>query len=209
MDSFEDIQKRAAAGEKDAQYALGLEYIKRSELRNAFKWFYAAAIKGHADSQHAIGVMYVNECPKRPIHTDTKTERIHCRFSKAVVWFKEAAQQGHLDAQARLGMAFKEGQGEIKPDNEEAVKWWRGAAEHGHSLAQHNLAYMYASGCGVPHSYISAYAWASLASTLSNQAKIMLKELEGRLTPDEIIQARSLSRELHKEIEARKKAAGK
>ena len=87
--------------------------------------------------------------------------------------------------------------------------WYRKAADQGDTVAQSNLAFMYVKGEGVPKDAAEAYAWYNLASISDDAARNRRDELENILTPEQKVRAQQRSTELHKEIEARKKAAGK
>ena len=103
---------------------------------------------------------------------------------------------------------YDDGEG-VPKDAAEAVKLWRKAADQGIAEAQYNLGFMYYNGVGVPKDAAEAYAWCSLASISDDDARKRRDELEKSLTPEQKARAKQRSTELHKEIEARKKAAGK
>ena len=127
---------------------------------------------------------------------------------QAVSWFRKAAEQGDADAQTNLGISYAEGEG-VPKDQAEAALWYRKAADQGDTVAQSNLAFMYVKGEGVPKDAAEAYAWYNLASISDDAARNRRDELENILTPEQKVRAQQRSTELHKEIEARKKAAGK
>lgn len=116
---------------------------------------------------------------------------------------KKKAEAGDAQAQLSLGGMYANGRGVAK-DDAEAAKWWRKAADQGRAQAQYNLGGMYNKGEGVPKDFTEAYAWFNLAAT--PLAQKLRDVLEKSLTPEQKVRAQQRSTELHKEIEARKKA---
>lgn len=49
------------------------------------------------------------------------------------------------------------------------MKWYRLSAEQGDADAQSNLGVMYATGNGVPESYLTAYVWWSVSAAQGHQ----------------------------------------
>ena len=121
---------------------------------------------------------------------------------------KKLAESGNAKAQSNLGYMYAKGEG-VPKDAAEAVKWYRKAADQGYAKAQTNLGYMYANGEGVPKDAAEAYTWFNLASISDDYSRKSRDELEKSLSPEQKVRAQQRSTELHKEIEARKKAAGK
>ena len=118
------------------------------------------------------------------------------------------AEAGDPNAQLSLGWMYRFGDG-VPVDYAEAVKWFRKAADQGHAMAQNNLGAMYRFGYGVQKDYAEAYAWYNLAAVSDPFGLKWRDELEKSLTPEQMARGQQRSTELHKEIEARKKAAGK
>jgi len=60
--NIEQLRGRAQDGNREAQYRLGLLYLKGAGLprdaSQAASWFYLAAVTGHAESQMTLGNMY-------------------------------------------------------------------------------------------------------------------------------------------------------
>jgi len=121
---------------------------------------------------------------------------------------KKKAEAGNASAQFNLGLMYAKGEG-VPKDDAEALRWYRKAADQGNALAQSNLGVMYANGRGVPKDDAEAYAWYNLAAISDDDARKRRDELEKTLTPEQKARAQQRSTELHNEIEARKKAAGK
>ena len=117
---------------------------------------------------------------------------------------RKAAEQGYALAQYSLGWMYANGQG-VPKDNKEAVKWYRLSAEQGDDVAQFCLGVMYQFGEGVPKDYIQAYAWFNLAASNGHEnAKEGRGITERKMTPEQIAKAQELSKQMLKEIEARK-----
>ncbi|MCP4055148.1 MAG: sel1 repeat family protein [Mesoflavibacter sp.] len=93
--NIKELEKKAEAGDADAQYRLGLEYkagdnIKPSD-KDALYWFTKAADQGNADAKYKAGLIHF--CGGLGVKTN---KIIGFRF-----WI-EAAEQGHEGAQKQL-----------------------------------------------------------------------------------------------------------
>ena len=112
------------------------------------------------------------------------------------------AEQGDANAQYNLGQDVHNGEG-VPEDNKEAVKWYTKAAEQGDADAQSMVGVCYADGLGVAKNPIEGYAWYNIAIANGDEdAKEWIKEIE--LSPEQLIEAQSLSTEIYKRIEANK-----
>jgi TPR repeat protein len=86
-----------------------------------------------------------------------------------------------------------------------AQRLWRPLAEQGNPSAQFNLGGMYASSRGVsqgvPHDFVQAYKWLSLAASRAQKNDLREKAIKARdlvathMTPDRIAEAQKLARE--------------
>jgi len=151
---------------------------------------------GNASAQFNLGLMYA------------KGEGVPKDDAEALRWYRKAADQGNALAQSNLGVMYANGRG-VPKDDAEALRWYRKAADQGNAPAQSSLGVMYAIGEGVPKDDAEAYAWYNLAAISDDDARKRRDELEKTLTPEQKARAQQRSTELHNEIEARKKAAGK
>ena len=112
----------------------------------------------------------------------------------------DLAQQGNARAQVNLGLMYYQGVG-VPRDYQEALKWYRKAAEQGYASAQNNLGLHYCNGQGVPRDYVLAHMWINLShsnSTYENdrkQSTNLLNDLERKMTPKQLFEAQTLSRE--------------
>jgi len=145
----------------------------------------AAAEKGEAWAQNKLGHMYRNG------YGWGVTED----YATAVKWYRKAAEQGYANAQFNLGYMYENG--EVVPeDDATAVKWYTTAAEQGYANAQRNLGHMYRNGEGVPEDNVMAYMWWNLAAAQGDEdAKKNKRIVKERMTPAQIAEAQTLSRE--------------
>ena len=87
------------------------------------------------------------------------------------------------------------------------MNMYRKAAEQGNADGQVNLADCYARGVGVTKDEIEAYAYYNLAGITDEDARKDLAILEKGMSPDVRLRGQQRTKELQKEIEA--KRAGK
>ena len=119
-DEFREALPLAQAGDRDAQYNLGLMYGALSSgegVGQALYWFGKAAAQGDVDSQYEVGVRYRDGigAPKDP--------------KAGLPWLRKAAAGGNGDAQYALGQAYALGLG-VPEDREEAEAFFRKAAQY-------------------------------------------------------------------------------
>jgi TPR repeat protein len=117
--NFEEVKKRAEAGNAVAQFNLGVMYaggmgVPKDDVE-AVKWYRKAADQGVASAQCNLGFMYHQGkgVPKDAV--------------EAVKWYREAADQGDVRAQSNLGFMYAEGRGVLK-DEVEGYAWYNIAA---------------------------------------------------------------------------------
>ena len=93
----------------------------------------------------------------------------------------------------------------VQPDYEQAALWFAKSAEQGNPDGQHNIGYCFMNAHGVPLSYVQAYKWFELAAQSGDEdSKARLRELDNKLSQDQIAEARKLAEEWlekHKEIQ--------
>lgn len=101
--SLEDLQARAKAGDREAWYELGADYITGERVAQDFalaaKAFTQAAKLGQVDAQFNLGVCYQNG------------DGVPKSASQALHWFSQAADGGHPEGLYMLGMAYRSGSG--------------------------------------------------------------------------------------------------
>ena len=192
---FEDNMAKAQKGDATAQtgvaicYSVGMGVEQDDEL--AVFWWRKAAEQGEATAQSLLGLKYQEG---RGVAKD---------YEKAAFWWRKAAEQGMPQAQRSLADAYMEGLG-VEKDMTKATFWWRKAALQGHVMAQFNLGLSYATGRGVAKDEIEAYAYWNLAGITNEDARHNLSILEKEMTPESRIQGQRRTKELQKEIEAKK-----
>jgi TPR repeat protein len=188
------VAEKAEGGDAKAQFDLGKMYVPK-DYKEAVKWWRKAADQGHELAQFDLGNAYDNG---RGVLKDDK---------EALKWYRKAADQGHAHAQFTLGLMYANGTGVLK-DPKEALKWYRKAADQEHANAQFNLGWMYENGQGVLKDPVTAYAWYSLSAFNGNEeGKEDRDKLAKKMTPEQIVEAQELSKELLKQIEENKKKA--
>ncbi|MGF1612687.1 MAG: protein kinase [Gammaproteobacteria bacterium] len=179
----------AAQGLPAAQVGLALLYEKGrgipQDFEQAARWYRAAATQGWAAAQYNLGLLYEQG---KGVEKDPQ---------QALAWYEKAAKQGLPPAQFSLGLLYDEGKG-VEQQYSLAVQWYRRAAEQGFEKAQASLGYMYGMGRGVPRDDRHAYAWFALAARRGNQEAQRNRDLAaGKLTREELHQARQLLEQLH------------
>jgi len=97
-----------------------------------------------------------------------------------------AARKGDPVAQHAVGLCYAKGKAVVK-DEALAVDWYRRSAGQGYGPAFVNLSDCYAQGAGVIKDQVEAYAYAKLASQVGAAGPQRLVEMEGRLTPLEVV----------------------
>ena len=97
-----------------------------------------------------------------------------------------AARKGDPVAQNAFGLCYAKGKAVVK-NEAVAVDWYRRSAAQGYGPAFVNLSDCYAQGVGVIKDQVEAYAYARLASQVGAAGPQRLVEMEGRLTPSEVM----------------------
>ncbi len=154
--NFQDMLKKAEAGDIDAQHDLASAYYWGEDIAEnhaeALRWYRKAADSGHADSALEIGRMYLKGVISK---TDPR---------EAARWFTKAMGYGielwkiYCDSYA-LAESFYFGRHGVPTDYSEAFRWYRVAAEGGLDYAMVKLGTMYAAGEGVKKDDVEAARW--------------------------------------------------
>jgi hypothetical protein len=154
------------------------------DYSKAFALLLPAALKGHPVAQHRVGVMYV------------LGQGVPEDWAEATRWFHKAADQGQGESQYSMGLRYQQGQS-VAQDSKEAARWFKLAAEQGIGAAAAALAKQCATGEGVPQDLIEAYKWAAVAASLPdpNSGDVTLKDVAGKLTPDQLAEGKRRARE--------------
>jgi TPR repeat protein len=220
----------------EAQFRLGLRYANGDgvprDSAEALRWFRKAAEQGYAPAQYHLGLMYINGDAAAKNSAEAVTwlrksadqgyAQAQCDLgvayhlgrgipqnsAEAVIWWRKSADQGYAQAQCNLGVAYDLGHG-IPKDNAEAAKWYRKAADQGDALAQTHLGMMYYKGVGVPKDTLECLAWLNIAAAAGDDKTIALRDAaERELGPGATLSAQQRSKQILKEIEAKKRGSG-
>ncbi|MFT3996543.1 MAG: hypothetical protein QM667_03980 [Asticcacaulis sp.] len=104
-------------------------------------------------------------------------------------WAERAAQSGNAPAMYNLGLMNYNGDGG-PADYNAAASWLRKSAEYGVRDGQFGIGVMYMQGQVVAENPTEAYKWLSIAANNGDrEAEGMLRELRGRLTPEQLASA--------------------
>lgn len=224
--------KAAMSGHAEAQVELGLFYesgigLEKDQLL-AMKWFkivvqngllsigfrrptqidhalwqaiHKVASSGDANAQHELATFYadhmVPESARLTVYSEGLTLEQH-----AFRWYTKAAKSGILRAQISLALCYEEGKG-IPKDYVEALKWYLKAGEEGNPLALYYIGKCYAESIGVANDDKEAYAHLNIASVTREDAKIMLSEIERRMSPQDRLLGQKRTKEIQKAIDAK------
>ena len=98
---LENLRATAAAGNAEAQYALGARYFHGErapeDKPEALRWWRMAAEQGHANAQADLAGAYA------------RGDGADKDAAEAARWYQKAAEQGHPWAQWQLGEAYRSG----------------------------------------------------------------------------------------------------
>ncbi len=117
-----------------------------------------------------------------------------------------AAKKGDPVAQHAVGLCYAKGKAVVK-NEAVAVDWYRRSAGQGYGPAFVNLSDCYAQGVGVIKDQVEAYAYARLASQVGAAGPQRLVEMEGRLTPLEVVAGSQRALSLWSELMLKAKSA--
>ena len=125
-----ELEKRAQAGDANAQFALGQAYdfgngIPQNE-QQACLWYRKSAEQGYPPAQNSLGLMYRSGRGVEP------------NKEQAVSWYRKAAKQGNAKAMFNLGTAYYNGDG-VTTDDSAAYAWFLLAREAGSDPAREAL----------------------------------------------------------------------
>ena len=183
---FNALRGAAAAGDAQAQFALGNDYIDgrgvAQDYGQALIWYCKSAAQGYAPALNQLGYMQENKIGlprnyKRALyyyrlaankgnalaenHLGAMYQnglQVRRDYKQAFEWYRKAADQNLADAENEVGYFYRCGWG-VKRDYAQALDWYRRAAGHGSSNAETNLGFMAEKGWGQPQSYDQAFSW--------------------------------------------------
>lgn len=130
------LQKSAAAGDSQAEFALGQAYdfgkgIAQNDTA-AYTWYSKSAEQGYAPAQNALGLMY------------REGRGVEQSKEKAVEWYRKAAKQQNAKAMFNLGTAYYNGDG-VAINDIPSYAWFLLAQQYGSEPARDAVARMSAS----------------------------------------------------------------
>ncbi len=135
--SIDWLRLAANAGHTDAEFNLGLHYLKGEQVvknvTEAYVWFNKAAKKGMPRAQFNLALMY---------EKGMGTSVDHYRSLK---WYKSSAALGNANAQQNLGIKYLLGK-DVEQDDSKAISLITHAAKQQHINAQYLLARLYQTG---------------------------------------------------------------
>ena len=175
LEILERLKRRASQGEANAQFNLGLCYLKRNNIQHEWylkflrtelmeeiplTWFYQKEAGVVENSAEALPWLQKAAAQGHIKAKDLLGEYYEgiSDAPKAFICYHKAAEQGYAVAQFNLGNSYYFGDG-IAKSRSTAVGWYRKAAEQGLAAAQFNLALCYAGGIGIPRNERSAVEW--------------------------------------------------
>lgn len=204
--AFDAITRAAAAGQAQAQCAMGDRYAQGAGVAQnwfeACRWYERAAQQGDATAQCALAVCYADG-------KGVKQDMAH-----AFIWFEKAAAQNVPQAQWNLGELYATGLPGVEADpkkatllckraanagfapasatlgalfarakkHERAVQWWTLAAEQGDLEALFNLGQAHRLGLGVAKDEVKAFELlrkAALGGVAAAQSRLGLAYATG------------------------------
>lgn len=174
------LEKKALAGDSDAQYKLGSMLYKGIEIQRndveAFRWFRLAAEQNHPLALNHLGIIYHDGLAG--VQKDDK---------EAEFWFRKAADQGLAEAQYNLGVML-DGTHKIQENIPEMMSLFKSAADQGYPPAQFSLGSLLAMAQADP---VEAYYYLTLAAANKQRGTSKyLEELEKKMTADQIATAK-------------------
>lgn len=152
--------KAAIAGDKDAQYYIGVTYSDQTGLFNRMQsiyWLEKAAEQNLLDAQVVLASVY------------EQSKEVAPDFIKAAYWYEQAANQGNPQAQSFIAGMYRDGKG-VPLDMQQALMWYQKAAQQGDAFSQYNLGQIYETAKGVPQDIKQAIHWYQQAAKQGHAA---------------------------------------
>ena len=105
---------------------------------------------------------------------------------KAMLLFFKGAAEGKPMDQAALGTMYMKGSSSIPANLKRSAFWSQKSALAGNSIGQTGYGLLMFFGSGVPQDHVEGYRWVRRAAVIDADARKLLKDLEGQMTPDEL-----------------------
>jgi TPR repeat protein len=174
------LEKKALAGDADAQFKLGDMLYKGIDVQHddleAFRWFKLAAEQDHPLALNRLGMFYHDG--RGGVQKDDK---------EAVLYFRKAANQGLAEAQYNLAVML-DGTHKIDENLTEMMSLFKSAADQGYAPAQFSLGSLLAISQNDP---IEAYFYLQLAAANHQRGTAKcLENLEKKMTADQLATAK-------------------
>lgn len=203
---------QAKAGNVDAQYTVGVRYLKGDAVnknpRTAVKWLRKAAEQNHAGAQFQLGVLYRDGIGVPRSESEAikwlrlasswgiaKAQRdldaiLRKQLLASEYEFTANPELSSPDAQFALGLMYANGKG-VARDPNTAAQWFLKAARQNHREAQYRIGEMYKEGIGVKTNLKQAKTWLSKAANsgivkASRALADILKAEEQKILDDEL-----------------------
>ena len=195
-----DLYRLAAQNNlAEAFYNVGVYYetgtVVDKDPAKAFAFLMKASTAGIAQAMNRLAGLYANG-------TGVTQDVVAAKG-----WYERAAEMNYAPAQIALGIIYEQGAG-VRQSRSVAAGHYTDAAQQGVALAMLRLANLYAVGtvAGQPE-FPRAWAWAKQADELAqksgNKADIdvtanVMKQLEAKMKPEEITEAKKIFEKLPK-----------
>ena len=184
-EAIESFREAAEDGNADAQFNLGLMYLKGEgvdeDYAQALEWFTKSAEQGNVRAETNLARMYAQGKGVAP------------DYGTAVSWFRKAADQGYPDAQYSLGVLYVTGNA-VPLNYKQAQDLFQKAADQGNASAQYQLGLMYFKGKGMKPDLVEGYKWMVLAGEYDDAA-VYREYAEKQLSEEQIEKAKALAEE--------------
>jgi len=176
-DLFNEHLENAKAGQADAQYELGIMYLKgqgcEQDRNKAMYWLKAAADSGYQLASSKLSRIEEQEAKFRELQDSASAGKVDAQYELAMMylkgrgveadgakardWLQKAADSNDSKAITRLGIVNYKGEGG-KVDYKRALTLFNRVADKS-VLAQYYLGEMYAGGAGTNRDYVTAISW--------------------------------------------------
>lgn len=154
-----ELLSAAAGGNQEAQYEIGLRYLRGEEVpedhKLAIDWLMRSSNQGFEDAQYLLGTCYasgtgVEQNEKIAMGFFLKAAHAANKYAQFEVgeyyhdaedhvqaydWYKKSARQGYAPAQYELGKSLFYGLGIMKAEDM-AIEWLEKSAAQNHKPAQ-------------------------------------------------------------------------
>jgi TPR repeat protein len=228
------LTSKAERGDASAQFQLAVQLhdldnstAAEGERKAAFVWYKKAADQGHTEAEFCTGVCYsyrlgVESDPEAAVrylrkaadknHTWAQVKLAECYESghgvpkdekQAFEWLSRAANRDNLSAIYKVSTMYSRGEGVVS-NNAKASIWLQKGVALGSAECLYDLGLSYEYGRGVSKDEIEAYACYNVAAITIEQARHNLEAIEKRLPVEARLRGQQRSREIQKEIEAKK-----